>query len=161
MAKKKPKKLKRETWVFKGLRIGSKRTLVAAFQPVRDGKLVGDELWYKRGGRINRLAIGWTYSVPVDRSKGGALVDFGEIERREQFPDRDSRINWEYAEEAAKTEVAAIRAEKKIQSIRELDTILEPIRQLHFAAKTSANRAALEAAVLRLIGQTPKSLFRK
>ena len=130
-----------ETWIYGGVRVG------------KDGKRLhawldpdGEEHWFSRTG--TRMAVGSRYIVQVSRHDG-TLTLHGAPEYAGSAADEVTRRALWTEHTLAQTQLESIRAERDAARRNALDEALAPLLELAAGLRTSAQRDALAAYVIR------------
>jgi hypothetical protein len=132
-----------ETWTYGGVRAD------------KDGKKwhawvdpAGEEHWFARTGG-SRMAVGSRYTAQVTRRDGGAITLHGTPEYAGSQVGQETRAALWTAHTLAQTRIETLRAERDAARRNALDEALAPLLELAAPLRTSAQRDALAAYVIR------------
>jgi hypothetical protein len=135
-----------ETWTYGGVRVGARHTRVHAWiDPA------GEELWFPKAGA--HAAVGSRYTVSVRRSAGTTSI-IGVPEYAGRSPDDGLRQRLWAAHTAATTWLQMIRDQRNDAKHSALDQAIAPLLDLARTLRTSAERDALAAYVIRKLHTT-------
>jgi hypothetical protein len=136
-----------ETWTFGGIRAD------------KDGKkwhawvdAASEEHWFARTG--SRMAVGSRYTAQVTRRDGGGITLHGTPEYAGSQADQAVRQVLWTEHTLAQTRIEALRAERDAARRNALDEAIAPLLGLAAPLRTSAQRDALAAYVIRKLHST-------
>jgi hypothetical protein len=137
-----------ETWTYGGIRAD------------KDGKrwhvwldAAGEEHWFARTGS-GRMAVGSHYTAQVTRRDGGAITLHGTPEYAGSQAGQEARAALQTEHTLAQTRIEALRAERDAARRSALDEAIAPLLELAAPLRTSAQRDALAACVIRKLHST-------
>lgn len=128
-----------ELWTYGGVRVGRAGKRVHAWIT-----LSGEELWYTKFGAA---AVGSQYTVTVTRHDGTNTVHGAPEYSGPAGP--ETRRDLQAAHAIAQARLASIRAERSDARRSALDQAIAPLLDIAGTLRTSADRDALAAYVIR------------
>lgn len=130
-----------ETWTYGGVRVGKGGKRLHAWLDAS-----GEELLFSRTGA--RMAVGSQYTVSVSRHDETITLHGAPAYASSAAGEATRRAVWA-AHTVAQTRLEMIRAERSAARRSALDEALAPLLELAGPLRTSAERDALAAYVLR------------
>jgi hypothetical protein len=130
-----------ETWIYGGVRVGKGGKRLHAWLDAG-----GEELLFSRTGA--RMAVGSRYTVRVSRHDG-TITLHGTPAYADSAADEATRRTLWAEHTVAQTRLEMIRAERNAARRSALDEALAPLLEVAAPLRTSAERDALAAYVLR------------
>lgn len=135
-----------EMWTYGGVRVGKDGKRLHAWL---DGG--GEELLFSRTGA--RMAVGSRYTVRVTRHDATITMHGTPVYAGTTAGEATRRAAWA-AHTAAQTRLEMIRAERNAARRNALDEALTPLLELARPLRTSAERDALAAYIIRRLHST-------
>jgi len=100
-----------------------------------------------------RYVCGGLYGVEVADAADGHVTRYGEPRYRKPHPDAQLRAEWRAKEVAAEAGLATAARERSDAKADALDAAMEPLVAIARTMRTSAQREALAAHVIRLLAK--------